>query len=267
MTINKKCELLTEILQKNAPLLIAYSGGVDSSLLAVHATDILGSESVYCVFIDGPEISRKAFHAALKQAEEFGLSLDVISGKLLSEDLMQTNPSDRCRYCKLGNFEILESARKKNHCHSIADGANVSDIGENRPGIDAFGSCGVIHPFIMAGITKQDIREIAKSKGLSFWNKPSSACLYSRIPYGDEITQDKLRMIEVGEDILSDLGISQPRVRHHGTIARIEVPPDEMEMVFSARKSVLKQFKKLGFVYITLDLRGYRSGSMDEVIL
>lgn len=266
MSVESKVKTLTEILHVHAPLLIAYSGGVDSSLLAVLAKEILGPEQIHCILAFGPEVPRRALHAAVKQSEEFGLPLDVIPGNPFSDELKRTNPHDRCRYCKLGTFEILDSARKKFNCHSIADGANASDLSEHRPGIDAFSSCGVIHPFIMAGITKQDIRNIAEEKGLSFWNKPSSACLYSRIPYGEEITEEKLRMIEEGEDILADIGISQPRVRHHGTIARIEVPPGEMEIVFSGRDKILTSFRKLGFLYITLDLRGYRSGSMDEVL-
>jgi pyridinium-3,5-biscarboxylic acid mononucleotide sulfurtransferase len=159
---------------------------------------------------------------------------------------------------------VLDKVREKFNCRFIVDGANISDLGEHRPGIEAFSSCGVIHPFIMAGITKQEIREIAKETGLSFWNKPSSACLYSRIPYGDNISDEKLIMIEKGEDILSDLGITQVRVRHHGNIARIEVIPGEMDIVYNARDQIQDAFKKIGFLYTTLDLRGYRPGSMDE---
>lgn len=266
MSTSEKLNNLTEILRSHAPLLIAYSGGVDSSLLAVLAKEALGPDNIQCTLVDGPEVPRCLFHAAVKLAGEIGLPLTVLTGTPFSDELKRLNPSDRCRFCKLGIFKILETARKKYHCNYIADGANASDTGENRPGIDAFSSCGVIHPFIMAGITKQDIRTISKELGLSFWNKPSAACLYSRIPYGDEITEEKLRMIEKGEDILSGLGISQPRVRHHGTIARLEVPPDEMEIIFSARNRILEEFKSLGFLYVTLDLQGYRSGSMDEVL-
>lgn len=264
MMFEKKREQLADIIQKHAPLLIAYSGGVDSSLLAVLSWEILGKDGMQCVMVDGPEVPRRAFYDVLKYAEKYGFPLDVVESTPFSDELKETNPHDRCRYCKLGTYKVLDKVREKFNCRFIADGANISDLGEHRPGIEAFSSCGVIHPFIMAGITKQEIREIAKKTGLSFWNKPSSACLYSRIPYGDNISDEKLIMIEKGENILSDLGITQVRVRHHGNIARIEVIPGEMDIVYNARDQIQDAFKKIGFFYTTLDLRGYRSGSMDE---
>ena len=264
MSLEKRKEKLTEIISNHAPLLIAYSGGVDSSLLSVLSLEILGENNLHCILVDGPEVPRRAYNFALKNAEEYGLPLHVVYGIPFLDDLKRTNPHDRCRHCKLGTYKVLEKIREKSNCQFIADGANISDLGEHRPGIDAFSSCGVIHPFIMAGISKHDIREIAKEKGFSFWNKPSSACLYSRIPYGDTITPGKLEMVEKGEEMLEDLGITQARVRHHGTIARIEVVPEEMDLVYHERVKVYEYFKKLGFLYITLDLLGYRSGSMDE---
>ncbi|MDD1729328.1 MAG: ATP-dependent sacrificial sulfur transferase LarE, partial [Methanospirillum sp.] len=181
-------------------------------------------------------------------------------------DLKQINPSDRCRHCKLGTYQTLAKAAERYESRFIADGANVSDLGEHRPGIEAFSSCGVIHPFIMAGITKPEIRQIAREKGLPFWNKPSAACLYSRIPYGDEITDEKLGMIEKGEEFLASLKFSQVRVRHHGNIARIEVDPGDIPEIIEKRSQIDERFREIGFSYVTLDLRGYRSGSMDEVL-
>lgn len=264
--MNDKLNNLIQILRESAPLLIAYSGGIDSALLAALAKEYAGSDQISCVLIDGPEVPRRAFHEAIKIAESLHLPLEVVTENLLSEIIMKNNPPDRCRHCKCGFFKILEQKAKEYGGHSIADGANASDLLEYRPGIDEMSACGVIHPFIMAGITKQDIRLIAREKGFSFWNKPSSACLYSRIPYGEEITSEKLRMIEQGEDALADLGITQGRVRHHGTIARIEVPLPEMNIVFTNREKVVELFRFIGFHYITLDLQGYRPGSMDEML-
>lgn len=266
MDLQQKTQVLEETIRKHAPLLIAYSGGVDSTLLAALTREILGEEKMQCILVDGPELPRRGYYAALHTAEELRIPLKVIPGIPFSDELKRENPHDRCRYCKLGTYEILASASRLSGCNFIADGANASDLCEHRPGIDAFSSCGVIHPYIMAGITKQEIRKIAQEKGFSFWNKPSSACLYSRIPYGETITNEKLLMIEKGEDILADLGIMQVRVRHHGPIARIEVLPSDMDIVFLAREQIQESFKQLGFFYVTLDLFGYRSGSMDETL-
>ena len=264
--IQSKLFKLEEVIKEHSPLLVAYSGGVDSSLLAAIAHEILGKELVHCVLVDGPEVPRKEVAKAVENAENLGLSLEVIPGESLSNELKKINPHDRCRHCKAGTFLTLSQAATRNGSRFIADGANVSDLGEHRPGIEAFSSCGVIHPFILANITKTDIREIAKMKGFTFWNKPSAACLYSRIPYGEEITDVKLRMIEEGEEILKGLGLKQVRVRHHDTIARIEVLPEDMIRIIEHRVMIDDSFRKLGFLYSTLDLKGYRSGSMDEVL-
>lgn len=266
MDLSTKLSRLEELIRNKAPILIAYSGGVDSSLLAAVAQEILGSDNARCVLVDGPEVPRRGVAEAISNARTLGLNLEIIKGESLSKDLKQINPSDRCRHCKIGTYQILAEAAKRYGSNSIADGANISDLGEHRPGIEAFSSCGVIHPFIMAEITKQDIREIARLKGLPFWDKPSSACLYSRIPYGDEITDKKLQMIEESEELLTNLGFNQVRVRHHGNIARIEVQPEDMLKIIGLKADIEMKIRKIGFSYVTLDLRGYRSGSMDEVL-
>ncbi|MDO9326261.1 MAG: ATP-dependent sacrificial sulfur transferase LarE, partial [Methanoregula sp.] len=152
------------------------------------------------------------------------------------------------------------------HFACIADGINVSDTGEHRPGLRASTEEGICHPFLEAGITKADIRGIAQARGLSFWNKPSAACLSSRIPYGDEITQEKLAMIERAEAFLHTSGFAQCRVRLHGDMARIEIVRDEIQKMLAMQDRLTKTFKTIGFSYVTLDLEGYRSGSMDEVL-
>ena len=264
--MQNKVQKLIQILQDEAPLLIAYSGGIDSALLAALALEHAGSGAIQCILIDGPAFSRRAFHIAVKISEELSLPLTIVREDLLSGPVMKEHPSDRCRICKRAFCAILSAKAREHHCKSIADGANTSDLTEYRPGIDEMTSCGVIHPFIMAGITKQDIRVIAQEKRYTFWSKPSSACLYSRIPYGEEITREKLRMIEEGEEVLANIGILQGRVRHHGTIARIEVLPTDMDQVLSHKDVIRAKFQEIGFRYITLDLQGYRPGSMDEII-
>jgi len=264
--MQKKIQKLSSILQEKAPLLIAYSGGVDSALLAALALEYAGPDAIYCILIDGPAFSRRAFHEAVTIAEELSLPLEIVRADLLPGPVLKENPSDRCRICKHAFCDILKSKSRASHCKSIVDGANASDLSEYRPGIEEMSSCGVIHPFIMADITKQDIRVIAHEMGYSFWNKPSSACLYSRIPYGEEITLEKLRMIEEGEEVLANSGFLQGRVRHHGTIARIEVLPGDMEKVLNQKETILEKFQEIGFRYITLDLKGYRPGSMDEIL-
>jgi uncharacterized protein len=266
MTIQEKLSTIQEIIKDHAPLLIAYSGGVDSALLAAIALETVGPDRMQCILVNGPELPRNGLSDALETAKSLHLPLEVVNGESLSEKLKQENPHDRCRHCKLGTFVILEAAAAKYGTLKIADGANASDLNEHRPGIDAFTSCGVIHPYIMAGITKPEIREIAKMKGFPFWNKPSAACLYSRIPYGEEITDQKISMVEQGETYLSSLGFTQIRVRHHGKIARIEISPSEFARILPIAASVDDEFRKIGFSYSTLDLRGYRSGSMDEVL-
>ena len=266
MDLTTKQNRLTEIIRDHAPILIAFSGGVDSSLLAAVAREILEPGQIQCVLVDGPEVPRRALKEAISIAHTLNVPLEIITGESLSADLKCINPPDRCRHCKIGTYETLSKAAERYGSRSIADGANVFDLGEHRPGIEAFSSCGVIHPYIMADITKSEIREIAKQKGLSFWNKPSTACLYSRIPYGDEITDEKLRMIEKGEEVLSSLDLNQVRVRHHGNIARIEVNNEDFTKVINLRFQIDEKLREIGFSYISLDLRGYRSGSMDEVL-
>ena len=240
---------------------------MDSSLLAAVSLEVLGPEKVRCVLVDGPEVPRRGLAEAVANAHALTIPFEIIPGESLPADLKRINPHDRCRHCKMGTYQTLAEAATRYGSKSIADGANISDLGEHRPGIEVFSSCGVIHPFIQAEITKPEIREIARQMNLAFWDKPSSACLYSRIPYGEEITGEKLQMIEKGEEVLADLGFTQVRVRHHGNIARIEVLPNDIIKVIGFRSHIDKKMREIGFSYVALDLRGYRSGSMDEVLV
>ncbi len=265
-SLANKIQNLLSILRTHAPLLISYSGGLDSSLLAVFTREYLGPHALTCILLDGPSFSRRSFHEAVRIAEEYSLPLDIVPHEFLSDPVLTHNPPDRCRICKKKMFTILAEKARKYQSRSIADGAHTSDCTEYRPGIEEMTRHGVIHPFIMADITKEDIRMIAKVKGYSFWNKPSSACLLSRIPYDTAITKEILMMIEKGEEILINHGFLECRVRHHNEIARIEVPPIHMEKILLQKEKIVKEFHEIGFSYTCLDLEGYRSGSFDKVL-
>lgn len=265
MNARAKYEELKRIVAGHGPMLIAFSGGVDSSLLAATAQDVLGDKA-RCVLLDSPVVPRAAVAQAQEIAHDLGLALDIIGIPLMRDAGFRMNPADRCYYCRKISAVYLRQQALDLGLACIVDGMNVSDEGGHRPGLRAATEEGIIHPFIEAGITKQDIRKIARERGLMVWQKPSAACLASRIPYGDAITVGKLHRIEEAESFLAGLEISQLRVRMHGDIARIEVPKEDMGKILDQRTAVAGKFRSLGFAYVTLDLEGYRSGSMDEVL-
>jgi len=265
MSVSEKKQALLETIRAHGPMLVAFSGGVDSTLLAALARDALG-ERTRCVLLDSPVVPRAAVEDAGRIASELGLRLDIIAVPLLESGTFCSNPENRCYHCKKISAAYLKSRAAELGFACIADGINVSDTGEHRPGLFASDEEGIVHPFIEAGCTKQDIRDIARECGLPVWQKPSAACLSSRIPYGDGITREKLRMIEEAEAFLRALGFGQLRVRAHRTVARIEVHKEEMGRILEQQDTVHAKLRSLGFSYITLDLGGYRSGSMDEVL-
>jgi uncharacterized protein len=267
MSIQKKKQALGENIRKRGSLLVAFSGGTDSTLLAALAREALGEKS-RCVLLDSPVVPRAAVEEARKLAADLGLGLglDIIEVPLLEDDTFSSNPEDRCYHCKKISAMHLKKRAAELGLACIADGMNVSDTREHRPGLQASTEEGIVHPFIECGCTKQDIRDIARDMGLPVWQKPSAACLSSRIPYGDRITRDGLRKIEEAEAFLRERGFGQLRVRLHGNIARIEVHKEEMGRILEQKDLIAAHLRSLGFSYITLDLEGYRSGSLDEVL-
>jgi len=246
-------------------LLISYSGGIDSTLLAVLAQKAI-YDRVKCILFDAPIVPRRAVRDAEEIASKFGLCCNIMPFTIMENEEFRKNSPNRCYICKKHSAKMLRDQAEKLGISNIADGINASDLSEYRPGLQASNEDGIIHPFLSLGIQKAEIRQMAQDCGFDFWNKPSASCLASRIPYGEEITLEKLQMVENAENIMHDLGFSNLRVRLHGKIARIELIPEEFEKAVSIRHRVVEVLQGCGFSYITLDLKGYRSGSMDEVL-
>lgn len=265
MDVKGKEELLRTGIGRRGSMLIAFSGGADSSLLAGIAREVLG-DRCRAVLLESPVVPRAAIRQAEETAGMLGIPFEVIPVPLMEEGSFRANPADRCYFCKKISARALKQRAGDLGIACVADGISCSDLGEYRPGIRAGDEEGIVHPFIEAGITKADIRAISRERGYGFWDRPSSACLSSRIPYGDEITGDKLRRVEAAEEHLRGLGFTQLRVRLHGPVARIEVIPDEMERLWVKKGEVLAMLRSIGFRYVTIDLEGFRSGSMDEVL-
>ncbi len=263
-TLEAKYEKLCSIIKSKKTVLVAFSGGVDSSLLAAISKKILGRNAI-AVTINSPMLPSSELKDAKRIALEIGIrhiiAEDGIGGKEIEE-----NPADRCYYCKKGEISILKNIAVKNKIESILAGTNADDLGDYRPGNRAFIEDRISLPLADAGITKPEVREIARKIGLSNSEKPSMACLASRIPYGEDISEKKLRMVETAEEFIKKLNINRVRVRHYKEIARIEVHGDDFSRILKNKRKIVSKLKSLGFKYITLDLDGYRSGSMNEVL-
>lgn len=248
-------------------LLVAYSGGVDSGFLAWAAHQELGT-NMMAVLADSPSLARFQMQDAVDFAQEHGIPLHLIETGELGRDEYLRNDAARCFHCKEELFTRMEEYRRQHGFDAIAYGVNVDDQGDYRPGQNAARQHGVVAPLLEAGFTKQDIRQLARDAGLRLWDKPASACLSSRIEYGRPITRQALLAVEQGEEALRRLGFRQFRVRHHGAIARLEIAREELPraMTLEMAAELTKIFKPLGFLYVTLDLEGFRSGSMNVVL-
>lgn len=264
--IDERLEELKGEMRKKGNILVALSGGVDSSVVAKIAHDCLGDKAL-AVVADSETLPRAELEEAKRVAREIGIHLKVISfSELECKDFVE-NPPERCYYCRKELSRELKKIADSMNIKTIADGINSSDFGEHRPGIRAADEDGIWHPFVEFGLGKNEVRQLARLLELSVSDKPSMACMSSRIPYGEKITREKLERVEKAEALLKDMGFVQVRVRAHADIARIEVPRDEIVRFLEAdTRTIADRFKKLGFNYVTLDLEGYRSGSMDEVL-
>jgi uncharacterized protein len=261
-----KLEDLKKRIAEKGKLLVAYSGGVDSSLLARVAHDALGGNAL-AVILDSIVMPRSELLSAKQQAMALGLNYRIAEFSILKDEQFCTNPVTRCYICKKKSSAVLKRIAREEGVGCIADGVNLSDFRDYRPGIAACDEEGIWHPFVDAAITKEDIRALAHKLGLAVWNKPSAACLASRIPYGQTITPESLRMVEEAEEYLKSLGFLQHRVRSHGRLARIELQKQDMVRAINCRDEIAKMLKAIGFDYVALDLEGFRSGSMDEGLM
>lgn len=261
----QKLRGLKDNLAKMGSVLIAYSGGVDSAFLASVAAEVLG-ERALAVSASSPVHPAHERAAAELLAGELGLRFTAVESNELEDARFVANPPDRCYYCKQGLFQQLRTIAAAQNLEWIADGSNYDDLADYRPGREALTELGVRSPLLEAGLTKEEIRTLSRKRGLPTWDRPSSPCLASRIPYGIPVTLDILQRIAAGEAHLRDLGIRECRLRHHGSIARIEVDGEGMSLLLNdrVRRDVVAQIKALGYTYVALDLAGYRSGSLNE---
>ena len=267
MTIHDKYRVLQENLKALGSVAVAFSSGVDSTFLLKAAQEALG-DKVIAVTASSCSFPKRELEEAKAFCEKNGICQIIVESEELDIDGFRQNPKNRCYLCKHELFEKIWEIAKENGMNAVAEGSNMDDNGDYRPGLIAVKELGVSSPLRQAELSKAEIRELSKEMGLPTWDKQSFACLSSRFVYGEEITESKLSMVDQAEQLLLDMGFHQLRVRIHGQMARIEVMPSEfLKLMEDAnREKIVSEFKKIGFSYVTLDLQGYRMGSMNETI-
>ncbi|MBN1491327.1 MAG: ATP-dependent sacrificial sulfur transferase LarE [Phycisphaerae bacterium] len=267
-TIEQKLGNLQESLRALRRVIVAFSAGVDSTFLLKVALDTLGPDQVLAVTARSDSLAAAEYDEALRLAEQLRAPLRVLETEEFKDPTFLANPANRCYYCKTELFTRLQRIAIDEGYNAILAGTNADDLSDFRPGIQAGKENNIVSPCADAGLTKNDIRVLSERMGLPTHDKPASPCLASRIPYGEAITPEKLRMIERGEAFLRSLGLRECRVRHHGNLARIEIPTDRIAECAepTIRAKIDAEFRAIGYAYVTMDLRGFRSGSMNEVI-
>jgi len=266
-SVHDKLARLKSALRSYGSLAVAFSGGVDSAFVVKIAHETLGSRML-AVTARSSTYPEREFREAVAFAADNEIPHLTVTSEELDIEGFSENPPNRCYFCKRELFsKITEIARKRNLLY-VADGSNLDDLGDYRPGMQALGDLGVVSPLRDAGMTKQDIRTLSQEMHLPTWDKPALACLASRFPYGHRITREKLSAVDQAEYFLKNQGFRQVRVRHHGDVARIEVSPEERSRLFNEAlmDRIYEEFKRIGFTYTTLDLKGYRTGSMNETL-
>jgi uncharacterized protein len=263
----QKLTHLRSLLRDCASLLVAYSGGVDSALVMAVAHEQLGVRALACIGVS-PSYPTREMRDAVQLADLLKVPYRLVSTEEHLDQRYAANPVNRCYFCKSELHDRLRKIADDEGWAAVADGNNASDVGDDRPGMSAAKERGVRSPLLEAGITKEEVRAIARELHLPVWDKPAMACLSSRIPHGTPITPELLRQVEAAEDVLAKLGFRQFRVRHHGTIARIELPAEDFQRAMEQRVQIVSEIKRAGYLFVTLDLAGFRreQGSSAEAV-
>lgn len=264
--LQKKQNHLEEYLKQLGSVVLAFSGGVDSTYLMHEARKVLGDRAM-AVTMNLASVPEREVADAIEYCQKEGIRQEVVKMDQFKIEGFAENPANRCYLCKHFLFSSLKKIAEKEGFAHVIDGTNLNDASQYRPGLKALSELGIKSPLRHAGLYKADIRALSKEAGLPTWSKPSFACMATRFPYGETITEEKLAMVERAEDFLFEKGFKQFRVRlHEGNMARIEVLPEDLWKLFRLHDEVTRTFKALGFAYVTMDLQGYRMGSMDEVL-